>query len=108
VIHGNVLVDGPRITAVFDWGSAVYGDVLFDLAWLWFWSPWYPAWSTIDFRAEGQRHAAATGLRVPDFEARMLACGLYIGLDGMTFQAWSDRSADLEQTAARTIEVLRG
>jgi hygromycin-B 4-O-kinase len=107
LIHGNVLVDGDRITAVLDWGSALYGDFLFDLAWLWFWAPWYPAWSAIDFRAEAARHLASVGLDVTDFATRVRACSLYIGLDGMAFQAWSGRGADLERTARRTLEVLR-
>lgn len=39
VIHGdllnrNVLVDGGRISAVLDWGNALYGDHLYDAAWL--------------------------------------------------------------------------
>ena len=39
VIHGdllnrNILVDGERINAVLDWGNALYGDHLYDAAWL--------------------------------------------------------------------------
>jgi hygromycin-B 4-O-kinase len=38
VIHGdlvnrNVLVQDSRITAVIDWGNALYGDWLYDAAW---------------------------------------------------------------------------
>ena len=38
-----MLVDGGRITAVLDWGCSLYGDFLYELAWMQFWLPWYPA-----------------------------------------------------------------
>jgi aminoglycoside phosphotransferase (APT) family kinase protein len=39
VVHGdllarNVLVEGDRISGVLDWGSACFGDPLYDAAWL--------------------------------------------------------------------------
>ena len=50
LLHFNVLVDADRITGLLDWGCGMYGDFLYDLAWLCFWQPWYPAWQRIDFR----------------------------------------------------------
>ena len=107
LLNRNVLVHEGAITAVLDWGSSLYGDFLFDLAWLWFWSPWSPGWEAIDWRVEAARHHAATGFDVPGFEDRLRACALYIGLDGMTYQAWKELRHDLEATAERTIEILR-
>ena len=80
LLHYNVLVQDDRITAVLDWGCGMYGDFLFDVAWLCFWAPWFPAWKGIDFRAEALRHYAAIGLDVPGFDERLLAYELYIGL----------------------------
>ena len=91
LLHFNVLVDADRITAVFDWGSSLYGDFVFDVAWFTFWQPWYPAWSGIDFAAEAERHYAAIGLDVPGFRDRLRCCELYIGLDGMAYQAFVGR-----------------
>lgn len=108
LINRNALVDGSRLTAVFDWGSALYGDFVFDLAWLRFWQPWYPAWAEVDLRDAGASHYAAIGLDVPRFEERLRACAVYIGLDGQVYQAFVERWSDLEWTAARTIEVARG
>ena len=105
LLNYNVLVADGRVTAVLDWGSSLYGDFLFDLAWLTFWQPWYPAWRGIDFRRAARRHHAEIGLRVTDFEARMRCCELCIGLDGMAYQAFRSRWADLEATARRTLAV---
>jgi aminoglycoside phosphotransferase (APT) family kinase protein len=36
--HRNVLVDGDRVTAVFDWEQATPGDWRYDVLWLAFWT----------------------------------------------------------------------
>jgi hygromycin-B 4-O-kinase len=105
LLNYNVLVADGRVSAVLDWGSSIYGDFLFDLAWLTFWQPWYPAWQGIDFRQAARRHYAEIGLPVPDFDERMRCCELAIGLDGMAYQAFRSRWQDLEATARRTLAV---
>ncbi len=108
LLNRNVLVDDDRITAVFDWGSSMYGDFLLDLGWLCFWAPWTPAYRAIDFRQAAIEHYAAIGLEVPRFADRLRACELWIGLDGMVYQAFKGRWDDLAWTAARTLEIARG
>ena len=108
LLNGNVLVDEDRITAVFDWGSSMYGDFLLDLAWICFWAPWSPAFRAIDFRQAAIDHYAAIGLDVPDFDRRLRACELWIGLDGQAYQAFKGRWDELAWTAAHTLEIARG
>ena len=105
LLNRNVLVAGDRISAVIDWGCALYGDFLYDVAWFTFWQPWYPAWQGIDFPRAVQAHYAAIGLEVPQFAERLRACQLHIGLAGQAYQAFTRRWADLEATARRTLEV---
>lgn len=106
LLHFNVLVADDRITGIFDWGCGLYGDFLYDLAWLCFWAPWYTAWQAIDFRQEAERHYAAIGLGVPHFQERLLACQLHIGLGGQAYQAYKGYWSDLEWTARRTLDVV--
>jgi hygromycin-B 4-O-kinase len=108
LLHYNVLVQGDRISGVLDWGCAKYGDFLYDLAWLCFWQPWYPAWQGIDFRQEAARHYAAIGLDVPHFEARLRCCQLHIGLDGQAYQAYAGHWTDLQATTWRTLDIGAG
>jgi hygromycin-B 4-O-kinase len=105
LLHFNVLVQGERITGVLDWGCAMTGDFLYDLAWLCFWQPWYPAWQGIDFVQEARRHYAAIGLAVPGFEQRLLGCQLHIGLAGLAYQAYAGDWANLAATAQHTLEL---
>jgi hygromycin-B 4-O-kinase len=105
LLNYNVLVEDGRISAVIDWGCAMYGDFLYDLAWFEFWSPWYPAWHGIDFRSEAARHYASIGLTVPRFEERLTVCQIHIGLAAQAYNAFKERWDALEEAAWRTIEV---
>ena len=107
LLNYNVLVEDGRISAVIDWGCAMYGDFLYDLAWFEFWSPWYPAWRGIDFRSEAARHYASIGLAVPRFEERLICCQIHIGLAAQAYNAFKERWDALEETARRTLEVAR-
>jgi hygromycin-B 4-O-kinase len=105
LLHYNVLVHADRVTGVLDWGCGMYGDFLYDLAWLCFWQPWYPAWQGIDFQAEATRHYAEIGLDVPHFEERLRCCQIHIGLAGQAYLAYAGNWTDLQETAQRTLDV---
>ncbi len=107
LLHYNVLVEGSRVSGVLDWGCAMYGDFLYDLAWLCFWQPWYPAWRRIDFRAEALRHYAGVGFEVPHFEDRLRCCQIHIGLAGQAYMAYAGNWSDLRDTARHTLEVAK-
>ncbi|MDQ3411423.1 MAG: aminoglycoside phosphotransferase family protein [Chloroflexota bacterium] len=114
LIHGdllnrNVLVAAGRLTAVIDWGCAMYGDFLYDLAWFLYWQPWYPAWRAIDLRGAAARHHAAIGLDVPNLAERLRCYQVHIGLAAQAYNAFKgeERWAALDATAKRTLAVSR-
>jgi hygromycin-B 4-O-kinase len=86
LVHGdagfdNLLADAQGITAVLDWANAMYGDPLYDLAWLSFWpSPvdWLQLWRA----RPGARWDGA-------LERRVLCCWCYSTLIAMRFFAFS-------------------
>ena len=111
VIHGdlvnhNVLVQGSRITAVIDWGNALYGDWLYDTAWLMFWWPWFPQWRDIDIGAELERHWDQRGSLPPGLRHRLQACLVHIGLDAMAYNAYRHRWDDLTRTASQLSRLI--
>jgi hygromycin-B 4-O-kinase len=108
LLNFNVLVSGARIAAVLDWGAALYGDFLYDIAWLIFWQPWYPAWAGIDFAGEARRHYAQTGVGVSNFGARLRCYALAIGLDNQAYCAYRGRWDQLAEVATRTMRFARG
>jgi hygromycin-B 4-O-kinase len=105
LLNRNVLVDGSRVTAIFDWGNSLYGDGLFDLAWLLYWWPWYPAWSKIDIRRIVEDHLADHGADAPE---RLLCYQLQIGLDHISYTAFTNRPDDLVRNAEQTLALARG
>jgi hygromycin-B 4-O-kinase len=107
LLYFNVLVEDDAVSAVFDWGSSMYGDFLWDLAWMTFWQPWYAAWSRVDVRQAALEHYAAIGLDVPNFDERLRCYELAIGLDGLAYQAFAGKPSELEWTAAR-VQRLAG
>jgi len=103
----NVLVDGPSLRAVLDWGNSMYGDALFDAAWLIYWWPWFPAWANIDISAELHRHWAVARRPLPDDLAYRLHCyQLRIGLDHIAYSAFTGDAADLERHTRQTLALL--
>ena len=108
LLHFNVLVDNDRISAIVDWGCSMYGDFLYDVAWLDFWSQWYPAWQGIDFRDESVRHFDAIGLEVPHFEQRLRLCQIHMALDSLKYNAFMERWDQLDVVADRTLALARG
>ncbi|MEU0096102.1 phosphotransferase [Kribbella sp. NPDC006257] len=96
MIHGdllsrNVLVAESSVTAVLDWGNAMYGDSLYDAAWLIYWWPWYPQWSAVDITSELFAHWTARGTLPTDARERLHAYRVHIGLDAIAYCAFRDR-----------------
>ena len=101
LINRNVLAADGRITAVFDWGCSRYGDHLYDLAWFEFWAPWLPHLDVHLLRSALAQHWRAVGYVPVNFERRLMACHLHIGLDHLGYNAFIGDRATLLATVAR-------
>jgi hygromycin-B 4-O-kinase len=108
LINRNVLVDGERISGVFDWGCTTYGDHLYELAWFEFWSPWYPELDVAQLRAALERRWRDAGYAPHNQSARLLACHLHIGLDHLAYNAYLGDWPTLAQTAERMRALAGG
>ena len=106
-LHHNVLVNHSRISGVFDWALALYGDFLYDLCHFVFWDYYYPALSNIDWTKEAKVHFQAIGLQVPMFQERLLACQLHIGLDAQTYFASTNNLKSLSRVSNRTFALTQ-
>jgi hygromycin-B 4-O-kinase len=106
-VNRNVLINGATITAVIDWGNAMYGDYLYDAAWLIYWWPWFPAWQDIDIGRELRQHWDQHGGTPADLDHRLLTSLIHIGLDAMSYDAFKRRPDDLARNVARVLELAR-
>ncbi|MFI7292168.1 phosphotransferase family protein [Streptomyces anulatus] len=96
MIHGdllsrNVLAADGTVTAMLDWGNALYGDSLYDAAWLIYWWPWYPQWRGVDVHAALQNHWRATGPLPTHLHERLHAYLIHIGLDAIAYCTFQRR-----------------
>ena len=97
----NVIADGARITGVIDWANALYGDPLYDVAWL-SWITLHPGWWFDD----GEELLRARFGAGPDFETRLACYQCHVGLDHLRFYAKNDRRADYERCRAWLLALL--
>jgi hygromycin-B 4-O-kinase len=108
IVGDNVRVRDGRVTAVVDWANAMYGDFLYDLARLTFYTPWYPEMQPVEISEMARAHYDSIGLDVPDFEERLRACQVHIGLDAQAYNAFTQRWDEVERAGERTLELARG
>ena len=106
LLYRNVLVRGGEISAVLDWGNAMYGDGAYDLALLVYWWRWYPRWDGIDIASVIAGYMAAAGEELEDFEDRLLCYRVHIGLDAQAYNAFTGRWDELETNARQTLDLL--
>jgi hygromycin-B 4-O-kinase len=101
LMNRNVLVDKGKISGVFDWGCALYGDHLYDLAWFEFWSPWHPELDIGYLRRGLEQRWKQVGYTPKEMDSRLLACYLHIGLDHLAYNAYLEDWDTLMATAER-------
>lgn len=92
---GNILSDGNKITAVIDWEASMYGDFLFDIAWLSMWS------KKIDYENLYLERCNKNNLKIKNIRERILCYKFYIGLRTLSFFAYSgqeDKYNKLKET----------
>ncbi|MEX0896335.1 MAG: aminoglycoside phosphotransferase family protein [Patescibacteria group bacterium] len=79
LVHGdpandNMFAVGLEVTAVTDWAESMYGDPLFDIAWLEFWG------NNIDFTEEYKKYCIENGISYDNYHERIKAYLLYLAI----------------------------
>ncbi len=106
LLNRNMLVDGVHISGVLDWGCSLYGDPIYDAAWVEFWAPWYPAWADADVVGALYRHLEGRVAHPATIEARRRACLLHIALDHYAYNAWKGDASALGEVIDRTRQLI--
>jgi len=105
LVHGdygfnNVLAEEGKITAVLDWANAQYGDFVYDIAWLDFYSP------GVGYGPRFQQHYQAQNRLVPHFAERLRCYQCYISLNALRFYAKADLRQAYEWARQRILDIL--
>lgn len=101
LVHGdygnnNAVSDGEKITGVFDWAESMYGDFLYDIAWLTFWMT----------KKDRIKEIEDYYKDLPNFKERMLCYKLRIGLGSLSFYAYSNQIEKYNSIKQRTLNLL--
>jgi hygromycin-B 4-O-kinase len=88
LVHGdygfnNSLSDGATITGIIDWHGSMYGDPLYDVAWLDFWN------YRQGYAAAFKLHYEDRGRLPANFDERLICYKLIIGANSLAFFAKS-------------------
>ncbi len=102
-LNYNVNVVGRHISGIYDWGCAMWGDAVYDLAWFAFWEPWYPQWSDVRL---AETLIDLVGIHGDHEEERLNCCMLHIGLDHIRYNAFTGNIESLEQVAHASERLL--
>ena len=105
LVHGdygfnNVLAKDGKITAVLDWANAQYGDFVYDIAWLDYYSP------DVGYGARFQQYYQAQNRFVPHFEERLRCYKCYISLNALRFFAKFDQPEAYGWVRKRIFDIL--
>ena len=97
---GNVLAEDGKITAVLDWANALFGDFLYDVAWLDLGSP------ELDLRARFKRYYQEQNRQIENYEQRIVCYQCHVSLEAQLWYATSDQPKMFEWMRDRTLHLL--
>lgn len=106
LLNGNAMAQDNHISAVFDWGNALCGDSLHDLACFSYWSKWFHAMHGINWEAEATQHFAANGVELANFDERMQCYKLHITLAAQSYNAFTKNWEELKVNTKYMMELL--
>ncbi|WP_165422851.1 phosphotransferase family protein [Ktedonosporobacter rubrisoli] len=106
LVHGdygfdNVLVRENRIVAVLDWIGALYGDFVYDIAWL---DLWFPGQQTAEYI---RRYYTQRGFELPAYEQRVHCYQCYICLSALRFYAHMNKPEAYQWMRERVLTLLQ-
>jgi len=107
LVNKNVLVESNNISAVLDWGSAFYGDPLYDIACIKFCEIWYPSFKETnlveyllnDFKSD-------SNVNIQDIEERLLCYQLNIGANAIAYNAFRREWKNAEIAADYALKMI--
>jgi hygromycin-B 4-O-kinase len=104
-LNRNVLVTDAEVTSVFDWGCSMYGDHLYDVAWLAFCASYTTGFDRLETRRLARRHFVIEGLDPDDFDLRVNCYELHIGLSALIYQAFLGDEGATQWLATKILAI---
>lgn len=109
LLHQNVLIsdDATRVTAIFSWKCAVFGDFLYDVAWCTVWGPWHPGIAVADLWQRTIDAPDLTSADLQDAPLRHHCYELQIAASHFGWNVWTGNDQALAEVVARAENILK-
>lgn len=104
LVNRNVLVTDAQVSSVFDWGSSMYGDHLYDIAWLTFCASYTAGFDRAETHRTARQHYVELGIDADDFDLRITCYELHIGLGALMHRAFLGEQAHARALATKIVE----
>lgn len=110
LVHGdygfnNLMIDGDKVTGVFDWEHGMYGDFLYDVAWLDFWGNRPDLNNGINYADVFLKHYQERGVEIENYHERVLLHKLNLGIKSLTFYAYSNQEHKYNDAKAMLLKL---
>jgi hygromycin-B 4-O-kinase len=105
LVNRNVLVTDANVTSVFDWGCSMYGDHLYDVAWLTFCAFYTSGFDRLETLRLARRHYVGEGFDPDDFDRRINCYELHIGLGALVYRVFLGDEPGAQPLAALILAI---
>jgi hygromycin-B 4-O-kinase len=106
LLHYNLIMKDNVVAAVIDWGCALYGDSLYDLAMFTTWQFYYPAMQGIDFVVAAKQYFNENEIELPHLEQRLQCYQIHLLLDSLAYNSYKENQENLAMVVKRLKEIL--
>jgi len=107
LLYQNLLVHNHNISAVLDWGCAMIGDPVYDIAIFDFFEPWYPAFTQLSLiHKMRQSYLEQSPDNRRNFDQRSAACQIHLTLGNIAYCIFSNGKHDYNEHINRLDKVL--
>lgn len=103
----NATVENNKITGIFDWEHAFYGDFLYDIAWLDFWGNKAIEKDRIDYKGIFYKHYQEKDVDIINYNERILLYKLNFGIGAMMFFVHSHQEKKYLDTKTHLLELIK-
>lgn len=103
LLNRNVLVADAKVTSVFDWGSSMYGDHLYDIAWLTFCASYTSGFDRSEIHRLARQHYVRDGIDPDEFDLRINCYEVHIGLGALIYRAFLGEEAHAQSLATKIL-----
>ncbi|MFA6602237.1 MAG: aminoglycoside phosphotransferase family protein [Candidatus Shapirobacteria bacterium] len=106
LLHFNLIINAGAVAGVIDWGCALWGDYLYDLAMFVAWQFYYPALKGIDIKSKTKVFLARAGADLTNFDKRLECYQIHLLLDSLAFTSFKDHWVDFKLAQSRLARLL--